>query len=175
MKEDEASLSTILSLIAYVLMFVGLIGAILPLLPGAPLIWVGALLWGWADGFRAFGWPTLLVLACLATLSWVSDLIVTSLTARRAGAGWTGVMAAILGGLAGALIVGTLIPVAGAIPGTLLGASAAMLLVEYRARRDWALAWKAAAAYIIGYILSSFFQIGICLVMIAIFLWQVLL
>lgn len=168
-------MATIVSLLAYVLMFLGVIGAVLPLLPGAPLIWLGALLWAWADGFHAFGWPTLLLLACLAALSWVSDLIVTSLTARRAGAGWTGILAAILGGLAGALILGTVIPFAGAIVGTLLGASAAMLFVEYRARRDWGLARKAAAAYIIGYLFSSLVQLAICLTMIGVFLWQALL
>ena len=65
--------------------------------------------------------------------------------------------------------------IAGAILGTLLGAAAGMLFVEYRARRDWGLAWKAAAAYIIGYILSSLVQLAICLVMIAIFVWQALL
>jgi uncharacterized protein len=167
-------MTTLLSLLAYVLMFLGLIGAVLPLLPGAPLIWLGALLWGYADGFRAFGWPTLLLLAGLAALSWVSDLVVTSVTARRAGAGWTGVVAAILGGVAGALIVGTLIPIAGAIVGTLLGASAAMLLVEYRAKREWGLAWKAAGAYIIGYIFSSFVQLAICLTMIGVFVFQAL-
>jgi hypothetical protein len=168
-------MSILLPIIAYILMFLGLIGAVIPLLPGAPLIWLGAFVWGWADGFQAFGWPTLLILAALAALSWCSDLIVTTFVSRKAGAGWQGVLAAIAGGIAGALLGGVFIPIAGAILGTMLGAATAMLLVEYRAKRNWALAWQAAGAYIIGYLVSSFVQIAICLAMIGVFVVQALL
>ena len=168
-------MTALLPVLAYVLMFLGLIGAIMPLLPGAPLIWLGVFVWGWANGFHAFGWPTLLVLAGLAALSWCSDLVVTTLVARKAGAGWLGVLAAIAGGVAGAFLGGVIIPVAGAVIGTLIGAATAMLLIEYRAKRDWGLAWQAAGAYILGYVVSSIVQLAICLVMIGVFVVQAIL
>jgi uncharacterized protein YqgC (DUF456 family) len=162
----------IFQLLAYVLMFVGLIGALLPLIPGAPLIWLGALLWAWADGFQHVGVPTLIALAALAALSWGADLVVTALTTRKAGAGWQTVAVAIVCGLAGAVLFGGAIPLVGPIVGTLAGASFGIVLVEYRRQRTWRGAWWVAAAYVAGYVLSGLAQIAICGTMIALFVWQ---
>lgn len=164
--------SLVFQLVAYVLMFVGLIGALLPLVPGAPLIWLGALLWAWGDGFEHVGVPTLITLAGLAALSWGADLVVTSLTVRKAGAGWQTVAVAIVCGLAGAVLFGGAIPLVGPIIGTLAGASFGIVLVEYLRQRTWRRAWQVAAAYVAGYVLAGLAQIAICATMIALFMWQ---
>jgi len=89
----------LLTLVAYLLIILGLVGAILPILPGAVLIWLGALVWAWVDGFQAVGWPTLAVLGVLMVLAWTSDLVLTTLGTRKAGASWKAVAGAIAGGL----------------------------------------------------------------------------
>lgn len=75
-----------LALLAYLLMFIGLIGSLLPLVPGPVLIWLGALLWAANNGFEAVGWPTLLLLLALTILAWASDLLLTTVLSRRVGA-----------------------------------------------------------------------------------------
>ena len=69
-----SSVLSLWALLAYLLMFVGLIGSVLPLVPGPVFIWLGALVWAANDGFQAVGWPTLLFLGLLTVLAWSSDL-----------------------------------------------------------------------------------------------------
>jgi uncharacterized protein YqgC (DUF456 family) len=45
-----------------VLLFLGLAGSILPILPGPFLIWLGALIWAWGNDFQKVGWPLLIFL-----------------------------------------------------------------------------------------------------------------
>lgn len=167
--------TTIWQLLALACVFLGLIGAILPALPGAPLIWLGALLWAWADGFHHVGAPTLIVLAALAALSWGADLVVSAWITRRAGGGWRTVVVAIMCGLAGALLLGGLIPLIGPFVGTMAGAAFGIVLLEYRRQRKWREAWRIASAYVLGYLVASLVQIAICLLMIVIFVWQAFL
>ena len=57
--------NTMLEFFAYALMVLGLIGSLLPVVPGPVFIWLGVLTWAWSDGFQAIGWPTLLFWASL--------------------------------------------------------------------------------------------------------------
>lgn len=170
----DPSIVFVLYVVAYILIGLGLIGAILPVLPGTLLIWLGALIWAWANGFEKIGWPTLLVLGVLTLASWGSDLAMTTLVSRKAGASWKAILAAIVGGILGGIFLSAL-PVIGTVFGAVLGALAGLLALEYYQKRDWRLAAKAAGGYIAGWLLSSAVQLSICLVMIAIFAWQAFL
>ena len=46
---------------AYVLILVGLLFAVVPVLPGSLVVWLGILSWASADGYKAIGWPLLAV------------------------------------------------------------------------------------------------------------------
>ena len=72
-----------LSLTAIVL---GLLGVVLPLLPGTPLIFAGMWLAAWADGYTRIGVGTLLVLGGLGFLGWLVDYVAAIVAVRRAGA-----------------------------------------------------------------------------------------
>ena len=48
-------------ILAVVLMLIGLIAAVLPVLPGPVLIWLGALIWAWTGKFQQVGWTVLMV------------------------------------------------------------------------------------------------------------------
>ena len=162
----------LLALGAYLLIILGLVGAILPILPGPPLIWLGALLWAWADGFRAVGWPTLVGLGVLMVLAWTSDLVLTTLGTRKAGASWKAVAGAIMGGIVGAILLSGVIPVIGTILGTILGALIGVLLIEYYDKRNWGQAYRASKAYILGSLAGRALEVFLSLLMIAIFVWQ---
>jgi uncharacterized protein YqgC (DUF456 family) len=164
--------ATLLTLVAYLLIILGLIGAILPILPGPLLIWLGVLLWAWVDGFQAVGWLTLVVLGLLVVLAWVSDLILTTLGTRRAGASWKAVAGAIVGGITGAILLGGVLPVIGTILGTILGALIGVLLAEYYDKRDWRQAYQAIKGYIFGSVVARALEMFLSLLMIVIFVWQ---
>ena len=68
------------------LVFAGLAGAVLPALPGVPLVFGGLLLAAWADGFVRVGWLTLVVLGVLTAVSFAIDFAAAALGAKRVGA-----------------------------------------------------------------------------------------
>ena len=129
-------LSDLLFGISYLLIIVGIVGAMVPVLPGPPFIWIGVLIWAWADDFARIGWPTLLVLALLTVIAWGADLGLSFMSSRRSGAGWRSIGVSILGGLAGAILLSS-IPVVGTFVGAAAGSISALWLMEYsRARRS---------------------------------------
>ena len=60
---------TIVDVVVAILMLAGLVGAILPFLPGAPLIFAGALLYALATDFTPIGAGRLAILAALGVLA----------------------------------------------------------------------------------------------------------
>ena len=124
-------LSDLLFGISYLLIVLGVVGAMVPVLPGPPFIWLGVLVWAWADDFARIGWPTLLFLALLTVIAWGADLALSFISSRRSGAGWRSIGVSILGGLVGAILLSS-IPVVGTFVGAAVGSISALWLMEYR-------------------------------------------
>lgn len=103
------------------LLLVGLLGTVIPLVPGTILIFCGA-----AVNFLALGsvgWPTLLVMGALMILSQVVDFV-----SGAAGAKWFGASRwGAIGGIVGA-VVGIFFGIVGLLVGPLLGALLGELL-----------------------------------------------
>ena len=91
----------LLWVLAFVLILVGLIGTLLPVMPGALLVFLGMFAGAWADDFSRVGWAVLGVLAILTVLFYVLDFLAGAYGARRLGASRWGVVGAILGALVG--------------------------------------------------------------------------
>lgn len=114
---------TLFYILAAVLILVGLLGTILPALPGLPLIFGGMLLAAWANGFEAISGWTVAVLGVLTLFSFLIDFASTAFGAKRVGASRKAVIGAVIGMTAGlffgplGIFVG---PFAGALVGELL-------------------------------------------------------
>lgn len=106
--------------LAAILVVGGIIGTILPALPGLPLVFAGMLLAAWAGGFEQIGVPTLAVLGVLTLLSILIDFWATALGAKRVGASGKAVAGAIIGTFAG-LFFGPVGLFAGPFVGALAG------------------------------------------------------
>lgn len=156
---------------ALLLIGVGLAGSVLPIVPGAFLIWLGAFLWAALDGFATVGWPTLIAMGLLAILSYASNAGLTILLSRRVGASWKAIAASIGGGIVGGILLSEL-PVIGTIIGTIIGACLGMVLFEYYDKRDLRQAIRASTGYIVGYLLSSAIELFFAFLMVALFVWQ---
>ena len=162
MEEPAHTIVLTLTLLA---MLVGLIGIVLPMIPGTPLIFVAALLYALLERFQTIGWPTLVVLGLFAALATTADLWASSIGAKMGGASLWSVAVGLIASLVGFL--------AFSLPGAILGAVLGVLLTEIIRVRDWKQALKAGSGWAIGWVLSTVFQLGIGLVMVAIFVWQV--
>ncbi len=117
------TISVLLWILAAGCVVVGLTGTIVPVLPGAPLIFAGLVVAAWIDDFQRVTWVTLVLLGFLTLLSLAVDFVATALGARRVGATRLAVIGAFLGSLVGIVfgIVGLLLgPFIGAVAGEML-------------------------------------------------------
>lgn len=147
------------------IMLVGVIGTVLPIIPGTILIFGGALLYALVEGFQTVGWPTLVVLGILTAVATTADLWASSIGAKLGGASGWSVLIGLVAGLVGLVVFG--------LPGAIIGAVLGVLLTEIVRVGDWRLALKAGSGWVIGWALSTVVQLGVGLIMVAIFVWQV--
>ena len=195
--EPMFDLTPLVFVVSYALIFLGIVGALVPVLPGPLLIWLGAFVWAWADGFVHIGWPTLLVLAVLTIIAWAADLGLSLISSRRSGAGWRSICVSILGGLVGAILLSS-VPVIGTFIGAAVGSVSALWVMEFRraqlsaaaanragagdertgkttARSNRAAATQAVKGYVSGFLLAMAVEFVICMMMLSIFAWQAFL
>src|SRR6185436_8484229 len=92
---------TVLLGLSAVLVLLGLAGTVLPLLPGALLVFAGLFLAAWAEGFTRVGPWGLGIIAALGLLSLLADFLASLLGARRAGASPQALFGATVGALVG--------------------------------------------------------------------------
>lgn len=111
---------TLYYLVATVMILVGLVGTVLPALPGLPLVFAGMLVAAWTDAFHSVPVWVLVVLGILTVLSLAIDFWATALGAKRVGASRKAVLGAMLGTLGG-LFLGPLGLLAGPFAGALAG------------------------------------------------------
>ena len=161
----EEPISEVVLVLTFLIMLVGLIGTVLPILPGTIRIFAGAFLYALVDGFQVVGWPTLVVLGILAAVATTADLWASSIGAKIGGASGWSVVIGLLAGLVGFVIFN--------LPGAIIGAILGVLLTEVVRVGDWRQALKAGSGWVVGWILSTVVQLGIGLIMVAIFVWQV--
>ena len=113
----------LLYILAGALMVIGLLGVILPALPGLPLVFGGMLLAAWVDGFERISVWTLVILGILTLLSLLIDFVATAMGAKRVGASRSAIVGAVIGTVVGLFfgIIGVFIaPFIGAVLGELL-------------------------------------------------------
>jgi uncharacterized protein YqgC (DUF456 family) len=137
----------VLIIFAFVLLVIGIIGAVVPALPGPPLSFIGLLLVQWS-GYGGFTSVFLWVLAGITVFITVMDYVLPSLLARRFG----GSRFAAIGSFVGLVIGIIFFPPWGMIIGTFLGALAGELIHN---RENKSQAFKAACGALLAFITGS--------------------
>ena len=150
--------------VALAAMFIGLLGVLLPLVPGVALIWLVALVYAIAEGFKNIDPITMIVLSIIALPGITADIWVSSLGAKAGGASLWSIVASLVGGVVGFLV--------STLPGAIIGALVGLMAVELFRAKDWRQALKASGGWIAGWLLAAVVQIVVGLIMIAIFWWQ---
>ena len=169
-----------------VLMFAGLLGSVLPGLPGVTLIFLSALVYAIITDFRTVGVAILVVLFIFAAIAFLADFVATSYGARRFGASNWGTVGGAVGGITGALI-GLLFLGIGSLFGLILGTIAGVFIGEYLRRErqgdqqeteptqaDWRRASRAAGGVLVGYLTAAVIQGLLGLASVVIFVLAVL-
>lgn len=159
-------LTVVLWLCVVLLMATGLAGTVLPVLPGAVLIFAGAVLGGWIDGWSRVSWWTLGVLGVLAVLGIACDFVAGAFGAKRLGASPMAVTGAAIG-----TFVGVFTGLWGLLFMPLVGAA----IGEYVALRNLAQAGRIGIATGVGLLIGTAVKIALAFSMIGIFVTALLI
>lgn len=144
----------------------GFIGAIVPALPGVPLVFAGMLLAAWADSFRHVGVLTLVLLGVLSGFALLVDVVASALGAKRVGASSRALWGAMCGTFAG-LFFG--------LPGLLLGPFAGAVAGELTAGSKVEKATRVGIGTWLGLLFGTLAKLALCFTMLGIFLLAFLL
>ncbi len=146
-------------------MVVGLAGVILPVLPGIPLIFGGAVLYGVLTRFEDITLKLLIVFAGLTVFGLVVDYIANFLSVKKMGGGRAGAIGAVIG-----LIIGIFIGLVWII---ILPFVLAVVFELIAGKREGQ-ALKAGTGAFLGLLFGGLTRFIIGCVMIGIFVWRVL-
>jgi len=142
-----------------ILLLSGLAGVLLPILPGALIIFVGALLHKILTP-EWLSWTTVIILGVLVLVERLLDFLGTMIGAKWLGATRWGIFGAVVGG-----IVGLFFGLPGLILGPVFGALVGEIIF---ARRSLGLSAKAGVGAAVGFGLSTVARIALALLMILI-------
>lgn len=126
-----------------VAMVVGVIGTLVPVLPGILLVWAAALVYGIVAGFGATGWVAFGIITALAIAGTAAGFLLPARAAGGAGAPRSSLLAGAALGIAGFFVI----PVVGVAIGAALG----IFLAERVRTGDAGAARAATVATLKGY------------------------
>lgn len=149
--------SMILWIFGAILMVTGLSGLLLPIVPGAPVLFLGLLLGAWAEDFQYIGLWTLLVLAVMAMLTYAVEFVASVFGVKKYGGSKRAMVGAVLGGIVG-LFLG--------IPGILFGPFVGAVIGELSMQHSLDEASRAGFGTVVGLAigLAGKFAIGIAMI-----------
>jgi len=157
---------TALWILAVLMMIVGVVGTVLPALPGVMLVFGGIVLAAYAEGFTRISGLTVAVLGALALVAFVIDYVASAAAAKKAGASKLGLAGAALGTVLGIFtgFIGLLfMPLVGAAIG------------EYLAQRDALKAGRIGLATWVGLLVGTVLKLAIVFTMIGVFVVAIVL
>ena len=146
------------------LILAGLLGSFLPVIPGTPLIVLGALVYAFFTDFETVGLTELLLLTGISLLAYALDYTAGALGAKKFGGSWWGAAGALLGAIAG-VFFGPLGLVFGPIVGALLG--------ELARTRKLGTSLRSAFGTVLGMVLGTIAKLSLAVIMVGFFLWWV--
>ncbi|MDP9382737.1 MAG: DUF456 domain-containing protein [Chloroflexota bacterium] len=144
------------------LMGVGFVGVFLPLVPGTPVMLLGAWVYSALTGFNTLTWPWLLLMTLLTAASVALDFVAAAWMTRKMGASRRATAGALLGTLVGVLFLGAY--------GTLVGGMGGAVLGELSVRRTLRPALKSGAGAFVGFVLTMLVDIVVALVLLGIYI-----
>ncbi len=154
-----------LIIIGFILMFIGIAGAIMPVIPGTPISWLGLLLL-YLTSIIAMDWWFISITFVIAIGIYILDYVIPAMGTKRFGGTKAGAWGAIIG-----LFVGMFfIPIPfGFLIGSFLGALFGEMIVS---NTEFELALKAAFGSFIGFLASTVLKVFATLVFLGLFVYK---
>ena len=151
-----------ISLLAVGLLIAGVVGTLVPLVPGGALSLSGVYLHWWASGYAEPGLIALAVLSVLGVTTLLVEFLAGALSARVGGASWRTTGVAVVVGVGLAVVAGPI--------GLVVGLFATVFALEYADRSALSGTLRAAAYATVGVLLSTAVQVALSTTMLLVFL-----
>lgn len=134
-----------LTVLAALLVAVGVAGLVIPVLPGLALTVLGMLIWAASTGGTT-AWVVFGIAVVVAVIGWVVQYVVPGRRMKAAGVPTVTLLVGAVCGIVGFFVI----PVLGLFVGFVLG----VLLAEYARQRDLSAAWRQTVVALKGVLLS---------------------
>jgi len=146
--------------VAAILVVLGVLGTVLPVLPGVLFVFGGLFLAAWAQDFTRVGAVGISIIGVLALLAFAADFVASLLGARRVGASPKALIGAAIGGFVGVFF---------GLPGILLGPFLGAVAGELIARGGWSQATKVGVGTWLGLLFAAVAKLVLAFLMIGTF------
>ncbi len=157
MTGQDIGLATLQTIVLAAMLF-GLFGLLIPIIPGLVIIWVAALAYGILTGFHWIAIVIMVVLTLLMGFGSIIDNIIMAGSARKEGASWLAITAAVVLGMVGSIVLPPL--------GGVLFALVGIFAVEMLRVKDWKKALTSTKSMALGCGWSVVVRFGIGVAMI---------
>lgn len=144
-------------IVSFLIMLAGLLGVILPFLPGVPLAWLGFFIFAVVTDFQKISINTVLIFSALSLLTLVLDLVLPLLGAKKYRASKWGIIGAFLGLFFGVSVFN--------IWGIILGPLSGAIIGELIAKKDSVQAARSALGTVVGFLTGALLKIVLIFVM----------
>ncbi|WP_269524668.1 DUF456 domain-containing protein [Coraliomargarita parva] len=149
--------------VSLLIFLIGLASAVLPIVPGNAVVWMGVVVHKLWMGEASVSWKIVILTGLVTLFSLLVDLLLGYWGARKFGASWKGALGALIGA-AVALFIPP--PLLWLIIGPIIGA----VVGELAAGRNWRAGSKAGFGTILGSVLAFGVKFGLSLFVIGLFL-----
>ena len=150
--------------LVFAFMIIGIVGIIVPIIPGMILVWLSALVFVLFTGFEVLPLSAFAIITLIAAITGTADFWLSVWGAKKGGAS----KRSLLWGIAGSIVGTFVLP----LIGTIIGYAVGILLSEYQQRADWEAAFRASVGGVAGWGLATAVQLVGALLIIGIFVTQ---
>lgn len=148
--------------VAIVFMLIGIIGIIVPILPGMLLVWLTLLGYAWVTDFEIIKVWMLVILTMVALVTGTASIWLPYLGAKSLGAAKRSAFLGFIGGVIGTFIM--------PLVGTVIGYAVGIIIGELHKHRDLRVALKRSIGGVAGWGISTVVELAGALTIFIVFL-----
>ena len=153
-------------LLVGLVMVLGLVGVVVPVLPGLLLVWAAGVAWAWLDGGGVLRWSVAAVLTVLLVAGTVLRYVLPARSATGAGAPRSTMLLGALGAIVGFFMLPFL--------GFAIGGVGVVFLAELSRLGTVPAAWRSTGAVLVGVGLGMLVELCAAMLMVGVWLVGVL-
>ncbi len=154
-----AEVTVVFAILAVMLILTGILGTVIPGLPGAVLVLAGVVWLAWLDDFARLGAGTITVLVVLTVIFHATDLVATAVGAKGVGASRRAVVGALAGTLAGWFF---------GLPGVVIGPFVGAFVGEFSKGKPIGEAGRVGLGTWLGILLGAVVKLAVIFMMVGI-------